>query len=208
MHFASSERKLWRRWIKTGNPVVKSDTRVHHEAFWSQHAATRATCSDADRNTIDEHQWISSSGTDGSRRNTPTLDPTVQTDRNRTLHEHHVSTNTSSRPGRQRTTHVHAGGSHGHGSLNYFTVWNVQGLKPRTVPTKVPFVQDLLKDHKQLLIPLTETWLRERNDAELQVDGYTHCFAKIDNDSIVREDETVEVSQSTSGMIWQPMWNL
>ena len=100
---------------KTGNPVVKSDTRVHHEAFWSQHAATRATCSDADRNTIDEHQWISSSGTDGSRRNTPTLDPTVHTDRNRTLHEHHVSTNTSIRPGRQRTTHVHAGGSHGHG---------------------------------------------------------------------------------------------
>ena len=116
---------------------------------------------------------ISSSGTDGGRRNTPTFDPTVQTERNRTLHEHHVSTNTSSRPGRQRTTHVHAGGSHGHGSLNYFTVWNVQGLKPRTVPTKVPFVQDLLKDRNQIFMALTETWLREHNDAELQVDGYT-----------------------------------
>ena len=49
----------------------------------------------------------------------------------------------------------------------------MQGLKPRTVPTKVPFVQDLLKDRNQLFMALTETWLREHNDAELQVDGYT-----------------------------------
>ena len=75
--------------------------------------------------------------------------------------------------GRQRTTHVHAGGSHGHGSLNYFTVWNELGLNTRTVPTKVPVVQDILKDHNKLLIPLTETSLRERNEAELQVEGHT-----------------------------------
>ena len=99
MHFTSSERKLWRRWInKTGNPVVDSDTRDHYETSWSQHAATRPTCSDVDRNTIDEHQGISSSGTDGSERNTPTIAPTFQPDRNRTVHEHHVSTDTSSRP--------------------------------------------------------------------------------------------------------------
>ena len=49
----------------------------------------------------------------------------------------------------------------------------MQGLKPRTVPTKVPFVQDLLKDRNQLFMALTETWLREHNDAELQVEGYT-----------------------------------
>ena len=49
----------------------------------------------------------------------------------------------------------------------------MQGLKPRTVPTKVPFVQDLLKDRNQLFMALTETWLREHNNAELQVEGYT-----------------------------------
>ena len=51
----------------------------------------------------------------------------------------------------------------------------MQGLKPRTVPTstKVPFVQDLLKDPNQLFMALTETWLREHNTAKLQVEGYT-----------------------------------
>ena len=57
---------------------------------WSHHSATRATCSDADRNAIDDHQWISSSGIDGSRRNTTTLDPTFQPDWNRTLHGPHI----------------------------------------------------------------------------------------------------------------------
>ena len=37
----------------------------------------------------------------------------------------------------------------------------------------MPFVQDLLKDRNQLFMALTETWLREHNNAELQVEGYT-----------------------------------
>ena len=49
----------------------------------------------------------------------------------------------------------------------------MQGLKPRTVPTQVSFVQDLLKDRNQLfMVALTQTWLREHNNAELQVEGY------------------------------------
>lgn len=57
--------------------------------------------------------------------------------------------------------------------MTSFSIFNVQGLKPRTVPTKVPFIQDLLQYSNQLFIALTETWLREHLDAELNVDGYT-----------------------------------
>ena len=57
--------------------------------------------------------------------------------------------------------------------LTSFTVFNIQGLKPRTVPTKVPFLQDLPQHSNQLFVALTETWLREHLDAELQVEGYT-----------------------------------
>ena len=57
--------------------------------------------------------------------------------------------------------------------LTSFTIFNIQGLKPRTVPTKVPFLQDLLQHSNQLFVALTETWLQEHLDAELQVDGYT-----------------------------------
>ena len=57
--------------------------------------------------------------------------------------------------------------------LTPFTLFNIQGLKPRTVPTKVPFLQDLLQHNKQFFVALTETWLREHLYAELHVDGYT-----------------------------------
>ena len=49
---------------------------------------------------------------------------------------------------------------------------NIQGLKPRTVPTKVPFIHDLLVHNKLLFIALTETWLRDHLDAEVNIDGY------------------------------------
>ena len=49
---------------------------------------------------------------------------------------------------------------------------NIQGLKPRTTPTKVPFIQDLLINDRLLFIALTETWLREHLDAEVNVNGY------------------------------------
>ena len=59
-----------------------------------------------------------------------------------------------------------------HKLLNYFTVWNIFGLLPRTVQTKVPFVQDLLSSRDQLFVILTETWLRDHKDAELMIEGY------------------------------------
>ena len=64
---------------------------------------------------------------------------------------------------------------HGSGAsnpLNMCSLWNVQGLKPRTVPSKVPYVSDLLINQKQMFMVLTETWLREQKAAELKVDGY------------------------------------
>ena len=45
-------------------------------------------------------------------------------------------------------------------------------MKPRTVPTKVPFIHDLLVHNKLLFIALTETWLRDHLDAEVNIDGY------------------------------------
>ena len=49
---------------------------------------------------------------------------------------------------------------------------NIQGLKPRTIPSKVPFIKDLLFHDKLLFIALTETWLRDHLDAEINIDGY------------------------------------
>ena len=57
--------------------------------------------------------------------------------------------------------------------LNCFSLWNCRGLKPRTVPSKVPYIQDLVAEQNQLFMALTETWLREHTDAELAIDGYT-----------------------------------
>ena len=39
--------------------------------------------------------------------------------------------------------------------LTLFTLFNIHGLKPRTVPTKVPFLQDLLQHSKQIFVALT-----------------------------------------------------
>ena len=57
--------------------------------------------------------------------------------------------------------------------LNPFTVLNVRGLKPRSVPSKVPFIQDIVDDSSQMFLALTETWLCDHHDAELHVEGYT-----------------------------------
>ena len=56
--------------------------------------------------------------------------------------------------------------------LTNIALINIQGLKPRTIPSKVPFLQDLLSLNKLLFIALTETWLREHMDAEVNVQGY------------------------------------
>ena len=57
--------------------------------------------------------------------------------------------------------------------LNYFSFFNVQGLNPLTKPSKVPYVKDLLLENNKIFIGLTETWLRDHFDGELQIEGYT-----------------------------------
>ena len=51
---------------------------------------------------------------------------------------------------------------------------NIRGLIPQTVPTKVPYIKDLLLDEGQFAFALTETWLTDNhNDAECHIPGYT-----------------------------------
>jgi hypothetical protein len=51
-------------------------------------------------------------------------------------------------------------------------VFNVHGLKPDTVPSKVPYISDLLLEKNQIFMALTETWLHNHKDAELHIEGY------------------------------------
>ena len=51
-------------------------------------------------------------------------------------------------------------------------MFNVRGLKPRTTPSKVGTISDLLHDQSQLFIGLTETWLSDHVDAEINIEGY------------------------------------
>ena len=48
---------------------------------------------------------------------------------------------------------------HGMGGsvLNYFSLFNVQGLQQKNRPSTVPFLKDILLDKKQVFIALTET---------------------------------------------------
>ena len=41
--------------------------------------------------------------------------------------------------------------------LNYFSLFNVQGLQQKNRPSTVPFLKDILLDKKQVFIALTET---------------------------------------------------
>lgn len=56
--------------------------------------------------------------------------------------------------------------------LSRFSIFNVHGLKPNTVPSKVPFISDLLIEKNQLFMGITETWLHTHKDAELHIEGY------------------------------------
>ena len=56
--------------------------------------------------------------------------------------------------------------------LSYFSFLNIQGLKPVTVPSKVPYLKDRLIEKNQLFVALTETWLKAHIDEELNIDGY------------------------------------
>jgi hypothetical protein len=50
---------------------------------------------------------------------------------------------------------------------------NIHGLKPKTKDSKVPFINDIAVEKKQMFIALTETWLQEEKDAEVGIQGYT-----------------------------------
>ena len=51
-------------------------------------------------------------------------------------------------------------------------MFNVRGLSPASVPSKVPYVSDLLTERNQLFMGITETWLNSHTDAELKIEGY------------------------------------
>ena len=59
------------------------------------------------------------------------------------------------------------------GLLSSYSVFNVHGLKPSTLPSKVPYIGDMLHDKQQLFIALTETWLAKHKDAEISIDNYS-----------------------------------
>ena len=61
--------------------------------------------------------------------------------------------------------------------LSTFSVFNVHGLIPITVPSKVPYVSDHLLEHNQLFMAITETWLHNHKDGELHVDGFKFFHA-------------------------------
>ena len=61
--------------------------------------------------------------------------------------------------------------------LSSFSVFNVHGLIPSTVPSKVPYVSDILKEQDQLFMGITETWLHNHKDGEMHVDGYKFFHA-------------------------------
>ena len=71
-----------------------------------------------------------------------------------------------------RASAISSDGSKCHVPLTNIAPLNLQGLKPRTVPTNVPYIQDLLLYNKLLFIALTETWLKDHLDAEVNVQGY------------------------------------
>ena len=58
-----------------------------------------------------------------------------------------------------------------HPALTPFTVLIVRGLKPRT--SKVPLISDIIYDTSHIFIGLTETWLYDHQDAELNINGFT-----------------------------------
>ena len=57
--------------------------------------------------------------------------------------------------------------------VNSFAFFNVQGLCPQTVPSKVPFIKDNVCNENQLFVGLSETWLHNHKEAELKVEGFT-----------------------------------
>ena len=51
-------------------------------------------------------------------------------------------------------------------------MFNVRGLKPLSTPSKVGTICDLLHDQSQVFMAISETWLADHLDAEINIDGY------------------------------------
>lgn len=53
-----------------------------------------------------------------------------------------------------------------------YSLLNIQGLRPQTHAAKVEFINNLLDNENQLFIALSETWLHDHNDAEINIPDY------------------------------------
>ena len=87
---------------------------------------------------------------------------------------HDVAKRAGSRRPQRRTSRKHGNRpTHGPGINAPSPLETFSIMKPSTVPCKLPFIQDLLQDTRQLFCALTVTWLKDHLDAELKIDGYT-----------------------------------
>merc|ERR1712157_651931 len=57
--------------------------------------------------------------------------------------------------------------------LSFFSFVNIQGYIPQTTESKVNFVKDVLDDGNKLFIGMSETWLHNHLDSELQIENYS-----------------------------------
>ena len=58
--------------------------------------------------------------------------------------------------------------------INSYAFFNVQGLCPQTVQSKVPFIKNNICNKNLLFIGLSETWLHKgHKEAELQIENFT-----------------------------------
>ncbi len=48
-------------------------------------------------------------------------------------------------------------------------MFNIRGYVPRSIPSKVPFVKDLIASSNHIMFALTETWLEGHKDAEVYI---------------------------------------
>ena len=78
----------------------------------------------------------------------------------------------------QWSIHVAYMGTDGDQPVTTFSILNIQGLKPRTVLSKIPYIQDLIQANNQMFIAITETWLRDSTDPELCVKMATQSSDK------------------------------
>ena len=76
--------------------------------------------------------------------------------------------------------------------LNYFSVFNVQGLRPQTVQSSVPYVKDRLVEKHQLFMALTETWLHNHTDGKFIL-KVTHYSEAIESERRLDAAAAVEV---------------